>query len=398
MQKEVRGREMSQPTQVTASPTSARQRLWLGIYLGLVGLVLVALLISVWPAVERATQPAPAQQGQTGGQAEAGGQAQAGGQTPTSVRMSFFGLTHLRASAGTALIILVAIFGALGSFIHAGTSFVEYVGNRRLSRSWTWWYMLRIPIGATLALILYVAFRGGLFATSATTGDVNIYGVAALAALAGLFSKQATAKLEELFTTLFRVAEGKGDERLKDSLTHDRPVVTGTEPARLAAGEQVNLVVTGTGFVPLSQVRLRRVATGEVLERTTNFIDETRLGVTLPAEELAEAGQLELTVVTPPPGGGISEPRLVDIDPPSGTESTEPEPPPDAELEPDADAEAAAEAEAAAAAEVAAEPMPPEAEPDGEVPAQPLETPPAEPPAEPPTVEPPPAEPPPTKP
>ena len=232
--------------------------------------------------------------------------------------MSFLGVFHLSVTAGTSLLVLVAIFGSIGSFIHAATSFVEYVGNRRLSRSWTWWYMLRIPIGGSLALIMYFAFRGGLFATSATTGDVNAYGVAALAGVAGLFSKQATAKLEELFSTLFRVAAGKGDERLRDSLENEKPVVAGTEPAQLATGEEVTLEVRGSGFVESSQVRLKRLATGEALERTTSFVDNTRLRVVLSAEDLMEPGKLELTVVTPPPGGGTSDPLIVDINPPTG--------------------------------------------------------------------------------
>ena len=241
--------------------------------------------------------------------------------------MSFLGVFHMDVTAGTSLLVLVAIFGAIGSFIHAATSFVEYVGNRRLSRSWSWWYMLRIPIGASLALIMYFAFRGGLFATDAAPGDVNAYGVAALAGAAGLFSKQATAKLEELFTTLFRVAPGKGDERLRDSLENEKPVVTGTEPAQLTTGAEVTLEVTGSGFVESSQVRLKRLATGEVLERKATFIDNTRLRVVLIADELVDPGKLEITVVTPPPGGGTSDPVVVDVNPPA---EPEPEPEPEA--------------------------------------------------------------------
>jgi hypothetical protein len=279
--------------------------LGLGIFLGIVGVSLVALLISVWPAVEEVTTPPP-----PGAPAAAAADAE-------PVTMSFLGAGHLEVTAGTALLILVAVIGALGSFIHAATSFVEYVGNRRLSGNWTWWYLLRLPIGASLALILYVAFRGGLFATSATSGDVNIYGVAALAAVAGLFSKQATAKLEELFTTLFRVPEGKGDERLREGLTHDQPTVTATEPPRLATGQKTVLIVRGTGFVQTSQVRITRAATGEALEAKSTFIDSTRLSVVLEATDLAEAGKLEIAVVTPPPGGGTSDPLLVDIDAPA---------------------------------------------------------------------------------
>ena len=173
-----------------------------------------------------------------------------------------------------------------------------------------------MPIGSSLALVMYFALRGGLFATNASAGDVNAYGIAALAGVAGLFSKQATAKLEEIFSTIFRVAPGKGDERLRDSLGHDKPVVSGVEPAKLTTGSQVTLEVRGSGFIEASQVRLKRLETGEVLERKATFVDSTRVHVVLEEEELAEPGKIEITVVNPPPGGGTSQPIVVDVDPP----------------------------------------------------------------------------------
>src|SRR6266545_2827312 len=89
----------------------------LGAFLGLVGLLLVGLLISAWPAVEKATAPANASR-------------QAANAVESEFKMSFFGLAHMNVTAGTSLLIVVGIFGAMGSFIHAATSFVEYVGNR----------------------------------------------------------------------------------------------------------------------------------------------------------------------------------------------------------------------------------------------------------------------------
>jgi hypothetical protein len=49
-----------------------------------------------------------------------------------------------------------------------------------------------------------MAVRGGLLAAQASADAVNPYGVAALAGLVGMFSKQATDKLREVFDTLFR--------------------------------------------------------------------------------------------------------------------------------------------------------------------------------------------------
>ena len=81
---------------------------------------------------------------------------------------------------------------------------MDFVGNRRFVGSWTWWYLLRPFIGVALALLIYFAVRGGLIAASTGAGGLSPYGVAAIAGMAGLFSKQATDKLREVFETLFK--------------------------------------------------------------------------------------------------------------------------------------------------------------------------------------------------
>jgi hypothetical protein len=55
--------------------------------------------------------------------------------------------------------------------------------------------------------------RGGLLSTSARVEDVSPFGVSAVAGMVGLFSKQATDKLREVFDTLFRAATGGDAER-----------------------------------------------------------------------------------------------------------------------------------------------------------------------------------------
>ena len=119
-------------------------------------------------------------------------------------RVTFaWGLFTVRATRSTALLLLAMIMGAVGGYVHAATSFVSYIGNRQFKASWGWWYALRTTIGAALALMIYLAFRAGLLTTSGSGADAQIdpYGVAAVSALAGLFSKQATDKLEEIFNT-----------------------------------------------------------------------------------------------------------------------------------------------------------------------------------------------------
>jgi hypothetical protein len=109
--------------------------------------------------------------------------------------------------------------GAFGSYVHAATSFVTYVGNRTLRASWTWWYLLRPVLGMVLAVIFYFVVRGGLLSAGAAASEVSPFGIAAVAGLVGMFSKQATDKLQEVFDNLFRTKAGEGDDQRRDKLT-----------------------------------------------------------------------------------------------------------------------------------------------------------------------------------
>jgi hypothetical protein len=186
------------------TPANARQLRQIGLGLMLLSLLLAGLLIALWPADD-----------------------------PKGGVCAICITTPLPQSAQLLLIVMIA--GALGSFIHTATSFSDFVGNRKLTTSWIWWYLLKPFIGMALALVLYLVVRGGLLAPGAEAGkQINIYGVVALAALAGMFSKQATDKLSEVFGTLFQTKTGAGDEKRKDSLENGKPAETkpgDTKPA-----------------------------------------------------------------------------------------------------------------------------------------------------------------------
>lgn len=118
------------------------------------------------------------------------------------------------------LLLIAPVAGALGAYVHLATSFADFAGNKSLTSSWTWWYIFRPFIAAALAEIIYLAIRGGFFAAAAGTSNaINPYGMAAIAALTGLFSKHATDKLREVFETVFQTRQKV--ER-KDSLPPDR--------------------------------------------------------------------------------------------------------------------------------------------------------------------------------
>ena len=114
------------------------------------------------------------------------------------------------------LILLAAVFGGLGSMLHAARSFASFAGNRTLVSSWAWWYALQPFTGTTLALLFYTLIRGGLFSPGAGAGAVSPHGLAALSGLCGMFSKQAADKLNDVFSSLF---DNVGDKARKDKMT-----------------------------------------------------------------------------------------------------------------------------------------------------------------------------------
>jgi hypothetical protein len=155
------------------------QVLGFGIYLIVLNLALLYILLRIWPET---TASPPAAKVALGGGLEF--------EVPLEIRY----------------LLIVVVAGALGSYIHLATSFADYVGNRQLIWSWGWWYALRPFIGMALALLIYFLIRGGLVLPS---GNGNVaalspYGIAAIAGMAGMFSKQATDKLREVFENFFR--------------------------------------------------------------------------------------------------------------------------------------------------------------------------------------------------
>ncbi|GGL83691.1 hypothetical protein GCM10010129_29220 [Streptomyces fumigatiscleroticus] len=160
-------------------------------------------LVQAWPPPAAATDPVP--------------------ERAAHVRILFWTPGLLR-DARLFLVVLTA--GGLGALIHTLRSLYEYVGNRRLKRSWVLMYTLEPFVGAVLALVVYLVLRGGLTTTMASSAEINPYGVAAVAALVGMFSRQTVQKLLAVFDTLLAPAEQTSDRM--------RPEPARPEPARHA--------------------------------------------------------------------------------------------------------------------------------------------------------------------
>jgi hypothetical protein len=233
---------------------------------GIVGILLLTTLIAVFPAATAATEP-----------------------NADSVRVPLlFGITGFEASPDTALLLLVVFASAIGSFVHVATSFTHYAGRGRLEVSWLSWYALRCLIGAALATVFYFVLRAGFFSGDATNASVNAYGIAAVAGFVGLFSRQATDKLKELFDTLFKT--DSADEELDPVITEVTP-----DPVVLDPENPVDLTVAGSGFVRMSQVRIA----GKVL--TPRLVGPGQLIVRLRPGDLKGREGVGVTVVNPGP-------------------------------------------------------------------------------------------------
>lgn len=149
-------------------------------------------------------------------------------------------------SPETELLLLVMTCGGLGATLHAIYSFCDYVGNRRFQLSWTVWYLGRLPVGMAVALVLYLTLRGGFTGFSSGVSDLNLYGVAGLAALTGMFSRQAVTKLSEIANTIFTKLPPQ-----PDALQNPRAVLNSIKPATIHAGSTaVKITLEGRDFVP----------------------------------------------------------------------------------------------------------------------------------------------------
>jgi subtilisin family serine protease len=89
------------------------------------------------------------------------------------------------------------------------------------------------------------------------------------------------------------------------------PTATSLSPNKTIAGAAAfTLVVNGTSFTSSSKVRWNGA------DRPTTFVNSTRLQAAIGAADVAAAGSAQVTVFTPPPGGGTSAALTFTITPP----------------------------------------------------------------------------------
>jgi hypothetical protein len=102
---------------------------------------------------------------------------------------------------GPRMLMLIMVSGALGAWFYAASKYFLIRATAGLDRSWVWWYFLTPPIGSVLAVTFYLLLVGGLL--TAGSGNVSKPGAVAMSLLVGMFTRKATEKLNEVFSTLF---------------------------------------------------------------------------------------------------------------------------------------------------------------------------------------------------
>jgi hypothetical protein len=138
-----------------------------------------------------------------------------------------------KSATETTVLTMVALLGALGGSVHLVSSFVKYVGNRQLKRSWLPYYLSLPVAGASLAPIIYMLLRVGILTPSGSanggnrTADLNLIGICAFAAMTGMFAKTAADKLSEVFGTMFHT----GERASKDTIGVEKPPGGATQAA-----------------------------------------------------------------------------------------------------------------------------------------------------------------------
>jgi hypothetical protein len=187
---------------------------------------------------------------------------------------------------------VVLCAGALGSYVHVARSAAAYIGNQALVVRWLYWYLLRLPVGAILSLLIFMLMRGDAFFGAGERTANDPFSMVGIAALAGLFADGTVKKLTDWFNLLLRAK----DDSLKDPLESNNPLpkLSGVAPPEVpAAGGKVTLY--GEKFQATSAV----LVNGRLREPST--IAKDTLTLEIQSEDVAGQATLDLRLATPDP-------------------------------------------------------------------------------------------------
>lgn len=204
----------------------------------------------------------------------------------------FFGIDWKHPSAELMDLLLVILLAAIGASIHCLTSLTTFVGNRRFVSSWTAWYVARLPVGVAIGVLFYVVVRAGFVTVGSGASSINPFGLAAGGGLAGMFSKQATDKLRDIFDTAFNTS---GDAQRKDKADASMGIDHAT-PASVPVGTADRTIqLHGQGFFAATAAKVGSDS------RPVTAQDPTWVAVTLSEADVAKPGVVTIDLVGPGP-------------------------------------------------------------------------------------------------
>lgn len=248
--------------------TTVKSRPELGLFLFIVPFVLVALFISAWPQIIETAS---------------------GGKT---LKPSWLLGNMLGTNLEIRLLFIVAVSGALGSSIQTAKSYAGHIAAGRFNTNFMTWYFMRFPVGIGLALLVYLVIRGGFltgsFSASADVAtNVNPFGIAAISALTGMFAKEASAKLSEVFSNTFA---GDDDD---DSRPAPTVATNNLKVALNAAGDTLKHEISGKGFAKGLEAFI-----GDE-KRAVDWQSDSKVTVTLLGKDVGAVGKQALSLRNP---------------------------------------------------------------------------------------------------
>ncbi len=223
------------------------------------------------------------------------------------------------------VLLLVLLAGMLGAVFRGLGSVAWYVGTRWLRKSWLLQYYIQPIRGAVLGLLFYLLFHGGLFSPTAPPVTTDAVGFMALAALVGVFEKEATAKLKQIAAALFAPHEQNVERAnvgapastsivastptssttptpspssARGTPSASVPVLTSADPTMLFSGDQTPAVISVLG-THLTGATFSIARDGmPMTERTSEYVSDSAVQVTLLPEDVETPGRLHLQAST----------------------------------------------------------------------------------------------------
>jgi hypothetical protein len=188
------------------------------------------------------------------------------------------------------MVVMVLFAGALGGLVHALRSFYWYVGEGKLLWNWVGMYVVLPWSSAALGFVFYLVIRAGLYQPSAGTS----YLLVGLAALVGMFSRQAAEKLKDIGEGIFTKASQGSDQAPPSNAptSATAPAITAVTPSSGPTMGGTVVTITGTGFAGPSKVRFGPTMSPHV----TDVDASTVKAVTPPASAL---GSVDVGVAGP---------------------------------------------------------------------------------------------------